>query len=117
LIARGGIEVFDETGELIGCENTMADRAVNAEFGQLLRKSVEKAVGYCATLGPSSFTHGNADGGLTTRKKRRSGVAASPVDSIGEVRAELIRTTDWNGISSLLCGLVWQRVWRRLLSH
>lgn len=50
LITRGGIEIFEETGKLIGCEYTMADRAVKVELGHLLRKSV----GRQSIIAPSS---------------------------------------------------------------
>ncbi len=73
IVAQGGAGIFEETGELIGCENMMAERAVNPELGQLLRKSVEKAAVYYSTLGHGSFAPGNADGGLTTQEEKSAG--------------------------------------------
>ena len=43
--------VFEETGELIGCENIMAERAVNAELGELIQQCVAKAEHYYRTMG------------------------------------------------------------------
>ncbi len=73
LIARGAACIFEETGELIGCENIMADRAVTPELGEELRRSVQKAERYYATLGYGSFAAGNAAGGLSTIEEKSLG--------------------------------------------
>ena len=44
-----------ETGELIGCEHFMAQRAVTPELGRAIIDSVAKAARYYQTLGHSSF--------------------------------------------------------------
>jgi altronate dehydratase large subunit len=64
LLDEGSVCIFEETGELIGCEDIMANRAVTPELGQELRASVNKAAHYYAELGYGSFAAGNADGGL-----------------------------------------------------
>src|SRR5690606_10805814 len=51
LVAEGAACIFEETGELIGCEEIMAERAVTPELGDALRESVRKAERYYATLG------------------------------------------------------------------
>ena len=66
LVSEGAACIFEETGELIGCENIMAARAATPELAEELRASVEKAAQYYATLGFGSFAVGNADGGLST---------------------------------------------------
>lgn len=68
--------IFEETGELIGCEHIMADRAVTPELGRELEASVAKAARYYATLGYGSFAAGNADGGLTTIEEKSMGAYA-----------------------------------------
>ena len=73
LVAAGAACIFEETGELIGCEGIMADRAVTPELAVLLRESVAKAARYYATLGYGSFASGNADGGLTTIEEKSLG--------------------------------------------
>lgn len=73
LIHQGATAIFEETGELIGCEDFMADRAVTPELGQEIVASVVKAARYYATLGHSSFAPGNADGGLTTIEEKSLG--------------------------------------------
>lgn len=73
LVAAGAACIFEETGELIGCEGIMADRAVTPELAVELRASVEKAARYYATLGYGSFAAGNADGGLTTIEEKSLG--------------------------------------------
>lgn len=76
LIQEGAACIFEETGELIGCENIMAERAVTPELGEELRRSVAKAARYYATLGYGSFAAGNADGGLTTIEEKSLGAYA-----------------------------------------
>ncbi len=73
LVAEGATCIFEETGELIGCENIMASRAATPELAIELRASVEKAARYYATLGYGSFAAGNADGGLTTIEEKSLG--------------------------------------------
>lgn len=73
LVAEGAACIFEETGELIGCEGIMAARAATPELGAELRKAVEKAAHYYATLGYGSFAAGNADGGLTTIEEKSLG--------------------------------------------
>jgi altronate dehydratase large subunit len=73
LVAAGAACIFEETGELIGCEGIMADRAVTPELAVELRASVEKAARYYATLGYGSFAAGNADGGLSTIEEKSLG--------------------------------------------
>jgi altronate hydrolase len=73
LVAAGAACIFEETGELIGCEGIMAARAATPELAEELRKSVEKAARYYATLGYGSFAAGNADGGLTTIEEKSLG--------------------------------------------
>ncbi len=71
LVEAGAACVFEETGELIGCEEIMANRAVTPDLGDELRASVAKAAHYYATLGYGSFAPGNADGGLSTIEENR----------------------------------------------
>ncbi|MFO1175028.1 MAG: UxaA family hydrolase [Paracoccaceae bacterium] len=76
LVAAGAACIFEETGELIGCEDIMAERAVTPELAEELRASVAKAARYYATLGYGSFAAGNADGGLTTIEEKSLGAYA-----------------------------------------
>ena len=83
LTAAGAACIFEETGELIGCEHIMADRATTPALAEALRDSVEKAARYYATLGYGSFAAGNATGGLTTIEEKSMGAyaksGASPI--------------------------------------
>lgn len=76
LVANGATCIFEETGELIGCEDIMASRAKTPELAELLRASVDKAARYYATLGYGSFAPGNADGGLSTIEEKSMGAYA-----------------------------------------
>ncbi len=73
LLEQGGTAIFEETGELIGCERLMADRAVTAELGREIVAAVAKAERYYRTLGHGSFAPGNAEGGLTTIEEKSLG--------------------------------------------
>ena len=73
LVADGATCIFEETGELIGCEQVMAARAVSPGLGRGLVESVAKAARYYAVLGHGSFAPGNADGGLTTQEEKSMG--------------------------------------------
>jgi altronate hydrolase len=76
LVAAGATCIFEETGELIGCEEIMAERADTPELADELRASVAKAARYYATLGYGSFAPGNADGGLSTIEEKSMGAYA-----------------------------------------
>lgn len=76
LVSAGATCIFEETGELIGCEEIMASRAITPALGDELRASVAKAAAYYATLGYGSFAPGNADGGLSTIEEKSMGAYA-----------------------------------------
>jgi altronate hydrolase len=73
LIAQQATAIFEETGELIGCEHIMAERAVTPDLANELIATVAKAAKYYATLGQGSFAAGNAEGGLTTQEEKSMG--------------------------------------------
>lgn len=76
LVADGAACIFEETGELIGCEHIMAARAVTPALGRELEASVAKAARYYAALGYGSFAAGNAEGGLSTIEEKSMGAYA-----------------------------------------
>jgi altronate dehydratase large subunit len=76
LIERGAAAIFEETGELIGCEHFMARRAATHPLGGAIIATVAKAARYYQTLGHSSFAPGNAEGGLTTIEEKSLGAYA-----------------------------------------
>ena len=73
LIEQGATAIFEETGELIGCEHLMSQRAATRKLGAAIIASVAKAARYYQTLGHSSFAPGNAEGGLTTIEEKSLG--------------------------------------------
>lgn len=73
LVDAGATAIFEETGELIGCEQFMAARCATPALGREVVASVAKAERYYRTLGHSSFAPGNADGGLTTIEEKSLG--------------------------------------------
>lgn len=76
LVDAGGTAIFEETGELIGLDPLMAERAVTPELASEILACMEKAGRYYATLGHASFAPGNADGGLTTIEEKSLGAYA-----------------------------------------
>jgi len=81
LVELGSTCIFEETGELIGCEQIMADRAVTPELGEAITACVDKAASYYTVMGYGSFAPGNADGGLTTQEEKSMGAYAKSGDS------------------------------------
>ena len=73
LIAEDATCIFEETGELIGCETIMSERAVTPELGAEIEAAVDKAAKYYETLGFGSFAPGNAEGGLSTQEEKSLG--------------------------------------------
>jgi altronate hydrolase len=73
LVEDGAACVFEETGELVGCEDVMSSRAVTRELAVEIRAAVDKAVAYYTTMGYGSFAPGNAEGGLTTQEEKSMG--------------------------------------------
>ncbi len=76
LVGAGGRAIFEETGELIGLERFMADRAVTPELAEEILGCMRKTEAYYRTLGHGSFAAGNADGGLTTIEEKSLGAYA-----------------------------------------
>ncbi len=73
LTAQNATAIFEETGELIGCEQIMAERAITAMLADELIAVVGKAARYYTVLGHGSFALGNAEGGLTTQEEKSMG--------------------------------------------
>lgn len=71
--AAGAACIFEETGELVGCERIMASRALTPELGEELERCVQKAEAYYTVMGYGSFAPGNAEGGLTTQEEKSMG--------------------------------------------
>ncbi len=86
LVSEGATCIFEETGELIGCERIMAERAITPELGRELEACVEKAERYYTIMGFGSFAPGNAEGGLTTLEEKSMGAysksGSSPISGI-----------------------------------
>lgn len=86
LVAADATCIFEETGELIGCETIMADRAITPELGAEIEACVAKAEHYYRVMGFGSFAPGNADGGLTTLEEKSMGAysksGSSPISGL-----------------------------------
>ena len=76
LVTMGATTIFEETGELIGCEQDMVRRAITPELGLEILSCMEKTANYYNVLGHGSFAVGNAEGGLTTLEEKSLGAYA-----------------------------------------
>ena len=76
LVENGATCIFEETGELIGCEQHLARRSVTPELGVAVIASIDKARACYDTLGHGSFANGNAEGELTTQEEKSMGAYA-----------------------------------------
>ena len=86
LIENDAACIFEETGELIGCERIMASRAITPELGREIEACVDKAANYYRIMGYGSFAPGNAEGGLTTLEEKSMGAysksGSSPISGL-----------------------------------
>ena len=82
LVERNATCIFEETGELIGMEHWMAERAQNPALGKEIVNTVAKAAKYYAIYGHASIGPGNADGGLTTIEEKSLGAYAKSGQSV-----------------------------------
>lgn len=73
LIQKNATAIFEETGEMMGCEDHLVSRARSAELAGELRKAMYKAAQYYSVMGHASFAPGNADGGLSTIEEKSLG--------------------------------------------
>ncbi len=76
VIEAGGSAIFEELGELFGCEAHMASRAATPELGEAIKSAMAKAWEHYAALDQSSFGGGNITGGLSTIEEKSIGAYA-----------------------------------------
>ena len=70
---EGATCIFEEPGELIGCEYLLADRARDESLAFRLLETIRKAARYYEKMGHDSFSEGNGAGGLTTIEEKSLG--------------------------------------------
>jgi altronate dehydratase large subunit len=73
LIDAGATCIFEETGEMIGCEGAMSIRARTPEIGVAITQSIANAASYYRAMGHGSFAPGNAEGGLSSQEEKSAG--------------------------------------------
>ncbi|MCV6604523.1 MAG: UxaA family hydrolase, partial [Porticoccaceae bacterium] len=81
LVEQNATCIFEETGELIGCEDTMYQRAATPELAKEIESAMIKAADYYTAMGYGSFAPGNAEGGLTTQEEKSMGAYCKSGDS------------------------------------
>ncbi|HCB75123.1 MAG TPA: hydrolase [Sphingomonas bacterium] len=86
LVDAGATCIFEETGEMVGCEGHMAERAATPAVADALVASVEHAERYYRAMGYGSFAPGNAEGGLSSQEEKSAGAYAKsgsrPIDGV-----------------------------------
>jgi altronate dehydratase large subunit len=73
LVDAGAAVIFEELGELFGCEDHMAARAVTPELGRAILAAMDKSKKVYGLLDQSSFGGGNISGGLSTIEEKSIG--------------------------------------------
>ncbi|PCF91178.1 hydrolase [Sphingopyxis terrae subsp. ummariensis] len=73
LIDAGATCIFEETGEMIGCEGAMSVRAASPVVAEAINQSIANAERYYRAMGYGSFSPGNAEGGLSTLEEKSAG--------------------------------------------
>jgi altronate hydrolase len=76
LVEQDATVMFEETCELIGCEEPLSSRAVDRELSTEIIAAMEKAKTYYADLGHGSFGGGNIKYGLSTLEEKSLGAYA-----------------------------------------
>ena len=76
MIDLGATTMFEETGEMIGCEGPMAARAARPGIADAIEAAVAKAARYYTVMGFGSFAPGNAEGGLSSQEEKSAGAYA-----------------------------------------
>ena len=66
LVDEGATCIFEEPGELIGCEELLRARGATPEIGNRLAATVAKADAYYKKMGHDSISRGNVEGGLAS---------------------------------------------------
>jgi len=89
LVSEGGTCLLTETAELIGCEQILADRAINPELGKDIYNRIvnmRDMVVEISGLDSASVSPGNMKGGLTTIQEKSLGcvnkAGNSPVSGV-----------------------------------
>ncbi len=73
IVENGGTAIFENTGEMIGLDEMVAERAATPALAHELRATLYKAANYYSIMGHGSFAPGNAEGGLTTQEEKSMG--------------------------------------------
>jgi altronate dehydratase large subunit len=73
LVDAGATCIFEETGEMIGCEDAMSVRAASPAVAAAINVSIHNAENYYRAMGYGSFSPGNAEGGLSTLEEKSAG--------------------------------------------
>lgn len=73
LVDAGAVCIFEETGEMIGCETALSTRAASPEVAAAITTSISNAESYYRSMGFGSFAPGNAEGGLSTQEEKSAG--------------------------------------------
>ena len=82
LLEKGATCIFEESGELLGCEQHMMSRAASSQARDAIEVAMTKAERYYSLMGLGSFSNGNAEGGLTTQEEKSLGAYTKSGDAL-----------------------------------
>jgi altronate hydrolase len=86
VIAAGGAVIFEETNELLGCEDMLTRRAASPEVAAEILAAIRTAREWGARTEQRAISAGNIEGGLTTIEEKSLGAVckagSSPVVSV-----------------------------------
>ena len=73
MVDAGAAVMFEELGELFGCEQHMAGRATTPAVGEAILSAMAKSRHYYGSMDHGSFGGGNISGGLSTVEEKSIG--------------------------------------------
>ncbi len=86
LVDAGGAAVFEETVEMLGLREVMANRAATEQARSEMVSAYEKAEQYCRSVRQYSISPGNFAGGLTTIEEKSMGAfsksGSKPIEGV-----------------------------------
>jgi altronate hydrolase len=89
LVDQGATALFEETLEMLGCEEIIAGRAATPQVADALRGVIRKAEAFAMQADQFSIAPGNYTGGLTTIEEKSMGAFAKsgtrPIQGIVQV--------------------------------
>lgn len=86
IVAAGGRVIFEETNELLGCEEMLVRQAANSDVAEEILSAIRIARDWGARWNVRAISAGNIEGGLTTIEEKSLGAVCkagtTPIQSV-----------------------------------